>query len=118
MGFQGDVDKWAHHCFGSTDATDKVLRSHRFVEEALELAQACGTTKTEVLQLVDYVFDRPVGEKGQEVGGVAVTLALLCSAYDLSMTWEGSKELDRVWENVGKIREKHLAKPKFGPLPQ
>ena len=39
---------------------------HRFLEEALELVQACGATASEAHQLVDYVYGRPVGEPAQE----------------------------------------------------
>mgnify|MGYP006958842284 CR=1 FL=1 len=59
-------------------ASDKAERSHRFLEEALELVQACGCSASEAHQLVDYVFGRAVGHASQEAGGVMVTLAALC----------------------------------------
>jgi hypothetical protein len=98
-------------------AGDKEERSHRFLEEALELVQACGCTADEAHQLVDYVYGRPVGEKHQEVGGVMVTLAALCLAQALDMHEAGETELKRVWTKVEAIRAKQAAKPKVGPLP-
>lgn len=114
---QSKVVDWLLECFGEKIATDVVERNHRFLEEALELVQACGCTKSEAQQLVDYVFDRPVGEKHQEVGGVSITLMALCFANRLSMEDEAERELERIWQNIDKIREKQANKPKYSPLP-
>ena len=61
--FQDSVKKWTWECFGEKIATDKLQRNHRFLEEALELVQACDCTREEAHMLVDYVYGRPVGEK-------------------------------------------------------
>ncbi len=117
--FQERVKPWLHECFGEMIAGDKEERNHRFLEEALELVQACGCTKEEALKLVDYVYGRPVGEKGQEVGGTMVTLAALCIAQGINLNEEAERELSRINlpEVVLKIRAKQAAKPKFSPLP-
>lgn len=116
--FQTRVGPWLLACFGEEIASDKQERNHRFVEEALELAQACDCTASEAHQLVDYVFGRPVGEKAQEVGGVMVTLAALCRAHGIDMHEAGEVELARIWTRVEKIRAKQAAKPKHSPLPE
>lgn len=108
---------WMLACFTPEIATDKVERNHRFLEESLELVQAAGCSKSEALQLVDYVYGRDVGEINQEVGGVMVTLAALCEAQGVDMEICGDLELARCWENIMKIRAKQAAKPKMGPLP-
>jgi len=77
--FQDRLGYWMHECFGPTISADKVERNDRFIEEALELAQASGYSKDRAHALVDYVFTRPQGEINQEVGGVMVTLAALAS---------------------------------------
>jgi hypothetical protein len=115
--FQDRVHPWMLQCFGEEIAADQVERNHRFVEEALELAQACGCTRSEAEQLLTYVFDRPAGERKQEVGGVMVTLAALCTAHGINMEEAGEKELARVWTKVEVIRAKQVAKPKHSPLP-
>lgn len=115
--FQRTVGVWLETCFGTEIAEDKTERSHRFLEEALELVQSAGCTKEEALQLVDYVYDRPVGELTQEIGGVAVTLAAFCHAHCISLDRSAETELHRCWMNTEKIRAKQAAKPKFGPLP-
>lgn len=118
MMFQSEVKEWMLACFGPEIADDVTERNHRFLEEALELVQSTGCTASEAHQLVDYVFGRPVGMTGQEIGGVMVTLAALCNALSRDLEILGPMELDRVWNNIEKIRVKHAGKPKHSPLPE
>lgn len=115
--FQARVQPWMLQCFGQEIAGNREERNHRFLEEALELVQACDCTQGEAHQLVDYVFGRPVGDKPQEVGGVMVTLAALCLAQGLDMHEAGEVELARIWTKVEQIRAKQASKPKHSPLP-
>ncbi|MFY3081995.1 hypothetical protein ACOTF2_18190 [Achromobacter xylosoxidans] len=118
--FQARVQPWMTDCFGPTISADRQERNHRFIEEALELIQACGATASEAHQLVDYVFNRPTGEPAQEVGGVMVTLAALCLANGLDMHQAGDIELARISAPAirDKIRAKQASKPKHSPLPE
>lgn len=116
--FQEKVGEWLVACFGEAIAHNKTERNHRFLEEALELVQSIGCTKNEAHQLVDYVFDRPVGEPFQECGGVMVTLAALCFANNLNMDENAKIELARIWQKIEAIRIKQANKPKHSPLPQ
>ena len=117
--FQVRTHEWATECFGEATARDVRERNHRFVEEALELAQSCGMTAEDGHRLVDYVFGRSVGEKAQEVGGTMVTLAALCTAHDIDMMDAAETELSRITSPsvMERVRAKHKAKPRFGPLP-
>ena len=115
--FQSRVQPWMIDCFGPAIAGDREERNHRFLEEALELVQACGASANEAHQLVEYVYGRPVGEPAQEVGGVMVTLAALCLANGLDMHASGETELARIWTKVEQIRAKQAAKPAMSPLP-
>jgi hypothetical protein len=115
--FQNRVKSWLKTCFGHKIAKDKRERNHRFLEEALELVQACGCSREESHLLVDYVYDRPAGDKNQEAGGVMVTLAALCLAQNLDMEKAGETELARVWTKVDTIRQKQASKPENSPLP-
>ncbi len=117
MNFQKRVSGWMQVCFGPKIAADTTERNHRFLEESLELVQSLGCTQSEAHQLVDYVFNRPVGEVRQECGGVMVTLAALSEAAQIDMNTCGDIELARIWTRVEEIRAKQEAKPKHSPLP-
>lgn len=115
--FQQRVCPWLIECFGAAISTDTTERNHRFLEEAVELAQSCGCSASEAHQLVDYVFGRPKGEPTQEVGGVMVTLAALCLAHGMDMHQSAELELARIWDKVEQIRAKQQRKPSMSPLP-
>lgn len=119
MTFQEVVHKWAILCFGLEIAKDPIERSHRFLEESLELVQVLGCREDEAIALVKYVYSRQKGSIGQEVGGVMVTLGALCAAIGWDMEYCGSKELERILdpEVLDKIRQKNLTKIKRSPLP-
>lgn len=116
---QARVAAWMLECFGPEITKDRIERADRFVEEALELAQSIGWTADRGHALVDYVFGRPVGEVGQEVGGVMVTLAALCNVFEIDIEAEAKREVDRITrpEIVLKIRAKQAAKPTGSALP-
>ena len=116
--FQARVSDWLSACFPYSARTDRGERTHRFLEEALELAQASGCSRQDAEALVAYVFSRPVGQPEQEVGGVIVTLAGLCGATSIDMAKAGDVELERNWERIENIRRKQACKPQNSPLPQ
>lgn len=115
--YQARVLEWVLACFGATIAIDRIERNHRFLEESLELVQSTGCTRDEAHELVEYVFDRPIGETVQEVGGVMNTLAALCNAVNVDLNEAAEIELARVWTKVEAIRAKQAAKPKFSAAP-
>jgi len=110
--FQERVHQWATECFGPIISNDKVERTFRFLEEALELGQAVGCTKEQAIALVEYVYNRPPGEPWQEIGGSIVTLAVLAQALGYSMATAGEVELGRVRQPaiMQKVRRKQAAK--------
>ena len=110
------VEQWVEKCFGPGSLTDVVERRQRFLEEALELAQACGASKEEAIDLINYVYSRPVGELEQEVGGAFTTLLALCSGLNVSLSAAASKELSRIQhpDVMETIRAKQAGKPSFG----
>jgi hypothetical protein len=116
--FQERVESWLKACFPIAVWSNRAERTHRFLEEALELAQANGCSREDALTLVDYVYGRPIGTPDLEVGGVMVTLAALCSASQINMDEAGDGELKRNWKRIETIRAKQAAKPRGSPLPQ
>lgn len=118
-GFQDAVRRWCYECFGVTITNNHIERADRFLEECLELVQTTpGFTAERAHALVDYVFSRPVGDRRQEIGGVAVTLSALANADNIVIASCANHELNRIQhpENIEKIREKQKLKSKI-PLP-
>lgn len=62
----------------------------------MEAYQACGGSEEMAHKLVSYVFSRPTGQLGQELGGVAVTLLCLAASAGLSADMEEQREVRRV----------------------
>lgn len=118
-GLQRQVGRWLARCFGETTHGDAGERTHRFLEEALELAQSAGATTEEAHALVEYVFRRPAGRKHQEAGQALITLAALCHAIGVDLHQEALAELERINdpEVMVRIRAKHDSRPVASPLP-
>lgn len=110
--FQTGVERWMAGCFVPSLYSNMTERGDRLVEEVLELLQAHGYDPSRIPTLVDYVYGRPPGEPGQEVGGVMVTLAGYCWIAGLNMHAEADRELARITrpEVMAKIRAKQEAK--------
>lgn len=115
--FQERVFVWMKKCFERVDALTLRVRAFRFTEEALELSQAAGVTKEEVLTLVEYTYGRPAGKLTQELGGVAVTLVGVATAAGHKVSRFALEEIARCETNTDAIREKDRNKPDLGPLP-
>ena len=118
--FQERVMHWADCCFGlpRTRWNGTRERCNRFIEEALELCQAFDMSREDAHKIVDYVYNRPMGVCSQEVGGVMVTLAVLCAAHGLDMAQCGETELVRVWLKIEQVRLKQATKKADSALPQ
>lgn len=56
------LEPWMLASFGPEVSADKIDRTHRFLEEALELVQVNGCTRDEAHQLVECVFGGPTSE--------------------------------------------------------
>lgn len=115
--FQRRVGGWVLACFGSDIAKNKAERNHRFLEEALELVQACGCIKEDAHLLVEYVYGRDIGKPHQEVGGTMITLTALCNANGISLDDAAEDELERCYDKIEQIRRKQAAKIKDSALP-
>lgn len=115
--FQTRVRAWLSECLGTPRGADRIERTHRALEEAVELAQACGCSEKDALALVRYVYSRPAGSIGEEVGGVMVTVAALCSAFDVDLGAAAEAELARDWDRIEEIRGKASTRLQGSPLP-
>jgi len=88
--------KWAVRCFGIEHVSNVGSRSLRTGEEAIELMQCGGVSRALAHQLVDSVYDRPIGSMCQEIGGVLLTTTVLCAALGLDPDQLLETELCRV----------------------
>lgn len=93
---QQQVYAWAFRCFGMAHATDPRQRGLRMLEEAIELYQATDGDQAKAHQLVDFIFARPKGEIGQELGGLGVTLLALAAAVGKDADAEEATEVARI----------------------
>ncbi len=110
--FQDEVSEWIKTCFPADVCDDMRERGDRVLEEVLELLQSHGYDRRRVAPLVQYVYERPVGEPKQEMGGVMVTLAAYARAARLGMYACANEELSRIRsvEVIAKIRKKQELK--------
>jgi hypothetical protein len=110
--FQRLVAEWILTTLGEESATNGAERVLRLVEEAVELAQACGVDAATVHRLVDYVFERPVGDPPKEIAGCMVTLYGAASALGVDADEEFRKELLRIQqpEVVERVRRRQQEK--------
>lgn len=109
--YQERIKSWMLSTFGEKVLNDKKERSHRFAEEALELLQATGYTKEELQTMIEYVYNRPVGDVRQEIGGTIHCLSALCTTHHITMSHEALTVMHYCEKNAAKIREKHFNKP-------
>lgn len=82
---QEEVHNWVETCFGS-DAIEPIERSRRMVEEIVECAQAIGLRKSEVKNIVDFVYDNKPGDITEEFGDAF--FVLLAASYSMGLKSE------------------------------
>lgn len=118
MKFQQRVCIWMQACFQTSALHDVQERGDRVLEEVLELLQSGGYDRSRVAALTDYVFNRPLGSPGQEMGGVMVTLAAYATAVNLDMDMCAEAELRAIWGRIEAIRAKQESKQSIHfPIP-
>lgn len=71
---------WDVRCFGRDHVFNGAVRSLRVAEEAIELVQSFDIEKEKALALVEMVYSRPKGNPRQEIGGVMMTITVMCAA--------------------------------------
>ena len=93
---------WAIRCFGKEHVYNNSVRALRCVEEAVELAQAYDVPLETMLKLVKTVYARPKGDPYQEIGGVLLTVCVLCASRALNVEQVLLDELRRCLEKPPK----------------
>jgi len=109
-----DVFRWVRDTFGEAtfNPRERVLR---FLEEAIELAQAEGIEYVQAMRVLGHVYEKPSGDPALEVGGVGVTLLAYCASKGVWADETERKEVTRVFAiDPTYFRERHNAKAAAG----
>lgn len=106
---------WAVRCFGLDHCENLPLRGQRTLEECAELTQCLGLSRENAHKTIDAVYDRPVGDADQEIGGILHTVGILCESMTTVYSREGFRfdmnELhEREVRRVLKKSPEHFAK--------
>jgi hypothetical protein len=109
--FARDASTWVGDTFGFKCMASGRERALRFLEEAMELAQACDLSKADTAAMMDYVYSRPPGAVPDEIGGVLMTLAPLSVTFDVKLGWLARRVLNSCWDRQAQISQKHWNKP-------
>jgi len=110
---EGILD-WAVETFGvvAADPRERILR---FLEEALELAHACGIDDLTLHKVEARVYGRPAGVPMLEMAQCAVTLKALAEVHRVDLADAEVNEIDRVHDiPKEEWQKRHAAKTKLG----
>lgn len=88
--------RWAERTFGKEHTNSLEQRAIRALEEMIELYQRCGGHSIMAHELIEYVFNRPVGDLKQEIGGVGLTLLILGQTAGVNVDIAEEDEFNRV----------------------
>lgn len=101
---------WAMATFDESYVISLEERAMCLMEEAIEAAQTVGVHKARLKLLLDFVYSKGIGDLPQELGGVAVTLALFCKAVRRPLPMIQEAALNDCWNRQMIIKDKHKAK--------
>ena len=106
------IKKWLLEVLGYMHVYNKEERALRFLEEAVELVQACGIQRDKALRVLEYVYDRPIGKASQEIGGAQLTLYALGEALGIDIQSVCVQEILRVHkpEVIERVRSRQEEK--------
>lgn len=109
---QSRITSWVRKVFTEAEYTNAPERSLRVVEEAIELAQACGIDADTLHRLVDYVCGRPVGDPQQEIAGCLVTVYAAAAALNVDADEALENEISRIQlpEVIDRVRRRQAEK--------
>lgn len=82
-----------------TDPNNDLHSGLVYLSYALLLLRLNSYPVKSVVDMVDYVFERPKGDLSQEIGGTLITLSCLCSASHIDMFARGLGQMDLNGDN-------------------
>lgn len=96
MTTQERVAAWVRTALNEEAPRDVPERAYRALEEAIELAQACGLGAGSAHTLVERVYAKPVGDPKKELAGCQVTLYAVAEALGANLESEFEIEMVRI----------------------
>lgn len=79
--------QWCADTYGVDKARSRRWQALRFLEEAIELADAEGLKMHDVFNVARFVFDKPPGNTREEIGDVAICLKVLAENADTTVEY-------------------------------
>jgi len=114
MSRQQEIFVWCVDTFGDGSALPDE-RAMRCIEEALELAQACGLSQEAVARITDRVYEREPGQVFKEFGQAGLTLEALAQCQDVELHDACDVEFARIIKiPKEEFAERHAAKVALG----
>lgn len=115
-GLQARGAAWVRSTFGDANLTDRTERATRVLEEAVELAQACGVGLGRCGAVMERVYGRPPGEPRLEAIGALFTVLMFCESQGVDPLAGLLAEIERVEDPAlrERIRRKHEEKVAAG----
>lgn len=100
---QKDVLDWVRNTFGQKFINDRE-RALRFIEESIELVQAIGLSKPDIIAVMRHVYGRPEGQYPNEMGGVMITLEALAEHLGVDLDYQNDLE----WKRINSLPQSHF----------
>lgn len=123
---QNRVMAWCKEVHANHPDWDSMrTRVHRFIEEAIELAQSCDVPSIDIDRLVAHIYKRPRGDRRKEIAGVMMGILALTAVDGSSLHELTCVELERIEtpEMRARVSERQSSKdavfetkPTFGEL--
>ena len=114
--FQNRARAWGLECLGYALVYDERERAHRMLEEAVEVFQSMGRSAEEAHAIVAWKMEGEPGEIQQEIGGLMMTVSVLCSSRAIDLITCAENGLADAYERIEEVRAKQLRKPRFEQL--
>lgn len=112
---QEEVKNWIHETFGDAFNGDVKERCQRFLEEALEVVQSAGLSRSEADKILTYVYTRPVEPQvSTEIGGAFTTLCAVANSLEVDIGEAYNADKYKRWANIPRIQAKQEAKASVG----
>lgn len=111
-GLQEWVAGWLKLTLGVESLDNLRERAFRFIEEAMELAQACGVTRDEAQKLHSAVYEQRSGQFRKELGDAHLTLLALADTLRIDLLDCTKQRLEQLSDlkEIERVRAHHLDK--------